>query len=678
MTFFARMSERDEGGDRPVQFRVGFISLLASMVGVIAGVAAFLLFNLIALFTNIAFFGVWSFHFRSAAENQRGVWVIIVPVVGGLLIGLMAKYGSPKIRGHGIPEAMEAVLTSKSRIEAKVAILKPISAAIGIGTGGPFGAEGPIIQTGGALGSLVGQLVSTTASERKVLLACGAGAGLAAMFNAPITGALLAIELLLFEFQARSFIPLMLASALAVAVRLRLFGDETMFRVGAFDYDLIHGIPFYIILGLICGVAAIGFASTLKRLEDFFDRMKNVPVVLHPAMGALGLGVAAYFFPRVLGPGYATIVDILNVRMAFTAVLLLLIFKAAVVLLSLGSGTSGGTLAPMFMMSASIGSVFAMSVNYLVPGAHLSVGAYAVAAMGALLCACARAPFTFLVCAIETTHDFHAVAPVILVCVVADAVAVRYMPHSIMTEKLARMGFGAGQDYEANSLKQLKVADVMVRDVAIVGPEETVRESADRFANGDLKTSRHHALPIVDSAGLLQGIVTQGDLLRALQMDPDGKMSVLDAGTPSLVVAYPDERVFDAVTKMLENNIGRLPVVDRNDARKMVGYINRANVMGSWRGHMHAESVRDHGWLRNFNMDREDKGLPGVVTGRVKSLADDKLLLTLNSDSSDPPTEFALNAPSRGVFLGDEVRVSYRKENGRKVATRIEELSSRQ
>ncbi len=678
MTFFARMSERDESRESPVRFRVGFISLLASIVGVIAGFAAFLLYNLIGLFTNLAFYGVWSFHFRSAAENQRGAWVILIPVIGGLLIGLMAKYGSPKIRGHGIPEAMEAVLISKSRIEAKVAILKPISAAIGIGTGGPFGAEGPIIQTGGALGSLVGQLVSTTASERKVLLACGAGAGLAAMFNAPITGALLAIELLLFEFQARSFIPLMLASALAVVVRLRLFGDETMFRVGAFDYDLIHGIPFYLILGLICGIAAIGFASALKRLEDFFDGMKKVPAVLHPAMGALGLGVAGYFFPRVFGPGYATIVDVLNTRLAFTAVALLLIFKAAVVLLSLGSGTSGGTLAPMFMMSGAIGSVFAMAVNYLVPSAHLSVGAYAVAAMGALLCACARAPFTFLVCAIETTHDFHAVAPVILVCVVADAIAVRYMPHSIMTEKLARMGFGAGQDYEANSLKQLKVADVMVRDVATVAPDESVRQAADRFADGDLKTSRHHALPIVDSAGLLQGIVTQGDLLRALQLDPHGNVSVLDAGTRSLVVAYPDERVFDAVTKMLENNIGRLPVVDRNDARKMVGYINRANVMGSWRGHLHAESVREHGWLRNLRSVPENQGPAGVATGRVESLADDQLLLILNSDSSGTPEEFALDAPVRGVFLGDEVRVSYRKESGRKVAMRIEELSSRQ
>jgi chloride channel protein, CIC family len=672
------MSEPEESAQGPVRFRLGFISLLASIVGVISGFVAFLLYNLIGFFTNLAFYGVWSFHFRSAAENRLGVWVIVVPVIGGLIIGVMAKYGSPKIRGHGIPEAMEAVLTSKSRIEAKVAILKPISAAIGIGTGGPFGAEGPIIQTGGAFGSLVGQLVSTTASERKVLLACGAGAGLAAMFNAPITGALLAIELLLFEFQARSFIPLMLANALAVAVRLRLFGDETMFQVGSFNYDLFHGIPFYLILGLICGVAAIGFASTLKWLEEFFDHMKKVPAVFHPAIGALGLGIVGYFIPRVFGPGYATIGDVLNVRLALTTVALLLVFKAAVVLLSLGSGTSGGTLAPMFMMSAAIGSTFAMVVNLLIPSAHLSVGAYAVAAMGALLCACARATFTFMVCAIETTHDFHAVVPVILVCVVADAVAVRYMPYSIMTEKLARMGFGAGQDYETNSLKQLKVADVMGRDVVTVRPEQTVREVADRFASGDLRTSRHQALPVVDSNGHLQGLITQGDLLRALQVDPEGKMSVLDAGARSLVVAYPDERVFDAVTKMLENNIGRLPVVDRNDPQTMVGYINRANVMGSWRGHLQEESVREHGWWRNLKSIPENRDNGEVAIGRITSLTDDRLLITPIFHSSGPAEEFALSVPVRGLFLGDDVRVSYRNEKGHKVAVRIEELSSRQ
>ena len=240
------------------------------------------------------------------------------------------------------------------------------------------------------------------------------------------------------------------------------------------------------------------------------------------------------------------------------------------------------------------------------------------------------------------------------------------------------MGFGAGQDYETNSLKQLKVADVMVRDVETILPEESVRELADRFANGDLKTSRHHALPIVDSDGRLQGLVTQGDLLRALQVDPEGKTSVLDASTRSLVVAFPEERVFDAVTKMLQNNIGRLPVVERNDAEKMVGYINRANVMGSWRGHLHEESVREHGWWRNLKALPEDRGIGGVSTGRVESLTDEQLLLRSNSHSSGPAEKFVLSAPVRGVFLGDEVRVSYRKENGRKVVARIEELSSRQ
>ena len=247
-----------------------------------------------------------------------------------------------------------------------------------------------------------------------------------------------------------------------------------------------------------------------------------------------------------------------------------------------------------------------------------------------------------------------------------------------MTEKLARRGLHTNQDYESNALKQLKVGEVMARDVATVVPEETVRVAADRFANGDLKTSRHHALPIVDSAGRLQGLVTQGDLLRALQADPEGKMSVLDAGTRSLVVAYPDERVFDAVTKMLENNIGRLPVVDRKDSQEMVGYINRATVMGSWRGHLHEESVRDHGWLRNLKSIPENRGNRGVAIGRVESLTDDQLLLTPNSHLSGPAEVFALSAPVRGVFLGDEVRVSFRKENGRKVVARIEELSSRQ
>jgi CBS domain-containing protein len=346
-------------------------------------------------------------------------------------------------------------------------------------------------------------------------------------------------------------------------------------------------------------------------------------------------------------------------------------------LLSLGSGTSGGLLAPMFMSSAAAGGVFAMGVNDLIPSAHLSAGACALVAMAAVFGSASRATFAFIVFAFEIVRDFNSVLPLMLVSVIATAIAMRYLPNSIMTEKLARRGLDIHQDYEANALKQLKVAEVMALDVATVEPEETVRAAADRFATGDLRNSRHHALPIVDSAGQLQGLVTQGDLLRAIQADPAGEMPVIDAGTRSLIVAYPDERVFDAVTKMLEHNIGRLPVVDRTAPQKLVGYINRANVMGSWRGHLHEEFVREHGWFSSMKAARESR-LGGVVAGRVTALSSDEICIRLDGTEENLVEEFSLSAPARGVSRGDHVRVNYRKEDGRKIAFRIEELSSRQ
>src|SRR5579864_1539002 len=257
----------------PAGFRIVLVSFLAGAIGLIAGCIAFLLYKLIGLFTNIAFYGHFSAAFLSARHNHLGLWVIPIPVIGGLIVGIMAKYGSPKIKGHGIPEAMEAVLVNRSRIQPRVAILKPISAAIAIGTGGPFGAEGPIIQTGGAIGSLIGQIMHTTAAERKVLLACGAAAGMSATFNTPIAGVILAIELLLFEFKARSFIPLVIASTLATAVHIQMLGAGPMFSVTALNFDVPRGLPFYLLLGVICGLAAVGFTRLLYWTEDLFEKL---------------------------------------------------------------------------------------------------------------------------------------------------------------------------------------------------------------------------------------------------------------------------------------------------------------------------------------------------------------------------------------------------------------------
>src|SRR3984885_15548640 len=329
--------------EEPAQFRMVLMSFLAGGIGLLAGGIAYLLYKLIGLFTNFFFYHRFSADFVSPRHTQLGAWVIVIPVIGGLIVGCMAKYGSSKIKGHGIPEAMEAVMVNRSRIEPRVAILKPISAAVAIGTGGPFGAEGPIIQTGGALGSLVGQLFHTTASERKVLLACGAAAGMSATFNTPIAGVILAIELLLFEFKSRSFIPLVIASTLATAIHMQLLGPGPMFHVAEMDFAIPRALPFYLALGLVCGLAATGFSKLLYWVEDQFEKLP-VDEMWWPAIGALGLGVIGYFVPRVLGVGYDTITDILNARLALGLPLVVMVAKAVALIVSLGSGTSGGLL----------------------------------------------------------------------------------------------------------------------------------------------------------------------------------------------------------------------------------------------------------------------------------------------------------------------------------------------
>lgn len=608
------------------EFRLALISILAGVMGCLAAFIAFALYNLIGLFTNVSYYHEWSFHFRSPQATQIGHWVIAVPVIGGLLIGLMAKYGSEKIRGHGIPEAMEAVLISRSRIPAKVAILKPLSAAIGIGTGGPFGAEGPIIQTGGAFGSLIGQLIPMTAVERKVMLACGGGAGLAATFNAPITGVLLGLELLLFEFRTRSFIPLVIASTMAVGIRRILFGGGPMFEVGNIDYNFLPGLPYYIVLGLLCGAAAVGFAWLLEKLETYFDHMKKVPSVFHPAIGALGLGIVGYFIPRVLGSGYDTIGDIISNHLVLTTVVLVLVFKAFVVLLSLGSGTSGGTLAPMFMISAALGNTFAAVVDKIIPGAHLSPAAFAIAAMGALLGASARATFTFMFCAFETTRDFHALLPVMLVCIVADAVAYYRMPASIMTQKFVKRGMAVPGEYEPSTLKSVRVSEIMADKVTAIAPETPVGEVAQKMARNESGFDATQGVPIVAPDGEVVGIVTQRDLLRALEENPSGTQPVLTDKSRRVFFAYPDELAYDALLRMLQNDVGRLPVVTRERPRTLVGYLSRGSFLSAWKRHLDEELVREGGWLDGWKgsgagfsrMWRRRRGEP--VPGRTERL----------------------------------------------------------
>ena len=584
----------------PAQFRMVLVSFLAAAIGLIAGAIAFLLYKLIGLLTNISFYGRFVSDFTSARHNHLGLWVIPIPVIGGIIVGVMAKYGSSKIKGHGIPEAMEAVLFNRSRIQPRVAILKPISAAIAIGTGGPFGAEGPIIQTGGAVGSLVGQVFHTTASERKVLLACGAAAGMSATFNTPIAGVILAIELLLFEFKSRSFIPLVIASTLATAVHMQLLGAGPMFTVTAMDFGIPRALPFYLVLGVICGLAAVGFSRLLYWTEDQFAKLP-IDELWWPAIGALGLGVIGYFVPRVLGVGYDTISDILNANLALKVLVVVMLAKAVALVVSLGSGTSGGLLAPMFMSSAALGGVFAMGMNEIFPAAHLSAGAFALVAMGAVFGAASRAAFSFIVFAFEITRDYNSVLPLMLVTVIADGVAILLMPNaSIMTEKLIRRGLRIHQDYEADVLQQMMVSETMDPEAPTVPAETPVRELAERIARHEPEASRHQGMLLLDAGSKLAGIITRGDILRALDEDPSGVVSLLDAGSRKVIVTYPDETLHEAAAKMLRNNIGRLPVVDRKDPRHVVGYLGRPGIMAARLRRLDEEHVREPGWVRKF------------------------------------------------------------------------------
>jgi H+/Cl- antiporter ClcA/CBS domain-containing protein len=624
--------------DTTGEFRLGFVTVLAGVIGVLAGIVAFLIYHLIGLLTNLFFYRRVSFEFVTPPNSGLPIWVPLIPAFGGLMVGLMAKYGTPRIRGHGIPEAMEAVWNNQSTISPRVLILKPISAAVAIGTGAPFGVEGPIIQSGGAMGSVLGQWITTTVAERKVLLACGAAAGMAATFNTPLAGVLLAIELLLFEFRTRSFVPLSVASIIATGVRHPLLGSEPLLHMGELSVRLLPNLPFLLVLGVILGGAVVVFKEGYFVTEDFFDR---VPVgnVFLPALGGLILGVIGLAVPRVLGVGYEVTSEILQAELPVMLIVLVVVGKTLGVYVTLGSRTSGGFLAPMFVVGAGIGSLFAFAVNAFVPGVTVSPELFALAGLGALFGVAARTTFAFVLFAVEVTQVYEAILAVFLVAVVADAVASLTLENSLMTEELARRGVTIYQEYEVDPLKRFRVEEIMDRRPATVGPDVTVSQLLGRLGfesdddaaavtnggsatavdapapleaagsagdasaaggerSGDDRTL-HEALPIVDDEDGLVGIVTYGDLLRSVVRD-DGESAVRDVGTSDLVFGYPDERVFEAAVRMASNEVEQLPIVRRDDSSELLGLLDSQNLMTSALEQLKEEQVREEGKFSVF------------------------------------------------------------------------------
>ncbi len=568
--------------------RVLLLSGMASIIGVISSFVAYGLIWLISVITNLAFYQ----HFSAAPTvpqgHHLGYFVVLVPVIGALIIGFMARYGSEKIRGHGIPEALEAILLGRSRISLKVALLKPISAAVSIGTGGPFGAEGPIIMTGGAFGSLFAQRFHLSAAERKTLLVAGAAAGMSAVFATPVAAVLLAVELLLFEWKPRSFIPVAVAALVASVMRVPLLGAGPIFPVP--DHAPLSGTGLLCAagLGLAAGLASGLLTQLVYALEDFFQKLP-IHWMWWPALGAIVIGVGGIIEPRVLGVGYDTIHSLLRGELIGAAVLGLVVAKALVWATALGSGTSGGVLAPLLIMGGALGAF----VSPWLPAGH--AGIWATVGMAAMMGGTMRSPLTAMVFAVELTRDFNLFPALLTGSVFALLVTVLLMRRSILTEKLDRRGHHITREYSIDPFEFARVREVMQPVGTTIPASMTVSALSDRIASGDPGIVNRQGTLIVDDQGDLAGIITRGDIVRALRTgDADGLL-VTDAGATDLVVTYPDEPLHDALTKMLSRNVGRLPVVDPNAPRKPVGYLGRAAILSA-RLRLHDEEhVRQRG-----------------------------------------------------------------------------------
>lgn len=564
MTALGSTERREDG-------RTARIAALAVVVGVTGGLVAALLISLIRLITHLAFEGRASLAPADPSQHHLGAVVILIPIIGAALVSVMARWGSEAIRGHGIPEVMDRILHADSRIPAKLTILKPLSAAIAIGTGGPFGSEGPIIATGGALGSLLGQVLRVTADERKILLAAGAAAGMAATFGTPVAAVLLAIELLLFEFRARSIIPVALAACAATAVRLILLGNDPLYPMPTVMEPSGVALACYAILGLLIGAVSVGITRSLYAVEDLFERLP-IHWMWWPLLGAVVVGVAGYLDPRILGVGPENIINSLAARLTITATAALLLLKFLAWVAYLGSGTSGGTLAPLFTFGSGVGAIVGMLAAAHFPELGVAPPVAALVGMAAMFAGASRALLASVVFAFEATRQPLGLLPLLAGCTTAYLMSRALMKHSIMTEKLARRGVLIQDDYAVDFLARIPVDGAMTRIVATLDADTPVVLARAIPVHG--AGAGHQGFPVLDGEGHLVGVVTMRDLHR-----PDAPETVGQLIRRPPLVAYPDQSLRDAADVMVREGVGRLPVVTRTAPRELVGILSRSDLL---------------------------------------------------------------------------------------------------
>jgi chloride channel protein, CIC family len=573
-------------GDFTATPRMIMIAALAVPIGLVCAFVALALLKLIALFTNLFFFQRLSTAAVSPADHTLGWLVILVPVAGALIIGLMARYGSERIRGHGIPEAIEAILINGSRVEPKVALLKPLSSAISIGSGGPFGAEGPIIMTGGAIGSLIAQFFHLTSAERKTLLVVGAAAGMSATFAAPVASVLLAVELLLFEWKPRSMIPVALGSATAAAARRYILGLGPLFPVPVHPIFVgPSGLAACVAAGLLAGALSALLTLAVYAAEDGFQKLP-IHWMWWPAIGGLVIGAGGWIFPQALGVGYDTIGELLQGDVPGKIILGILIVKSVIWAVSLGSGTSGGVLAPLLMMGGALGGVEAMI--FPAEGA----GFWPLVSMGAILGGTMRAPFTGVVFALELTHDVNILLPLLVAVTLAHGFTVLVLGRSILTEKVARRGYHLSREYAVDPLEILFVRDVMRTEIVAL-PAEAPFATLAGSLRVDPAKGPQRLYPVVDAALRVLGVVTRLDLQRHVEAGDVRGGAALSELVRAPVVAHPDEPLRLVVHRMAETALTRFPVVERGVNGRLVGMVALDDLLKARARNLEAEQRRE-------------------------------------------------------------------------------------
>ncbi|MGH9627898.1 MAG: chloride channel protein [Bryobacteraceae bacterium] len=562
----------DELGDFTANARLIPISAAAMVIGVVSSFVALALLNLIELFTNLFYFQRWSTGPASPADNTLGAVAVIVPVIGALIIGVMARYGSERIRGHGIPEAIESILLNGSRVQPRLAILKPLSSAISIGSGGPFGAEGPIIMSGGAFGSMIAQLFHLSSAERKTLLVAGAAAGMSATFAAPLSAVLLAVELLLFEWKPRSMIPVALASVTAGAARRYIMGVGPLFPVPAHSVFIgPEGLAGCVLAGLLAGAVSAMLTWAVYKAEDSFHRLP-IHWMWWPAIGGVFVGLGGLVFPQALGVGYETIGELLQGDVPRLTIAGILIIKSLIWAISLGSGTSGGVLAPLLMIGGAVGGVEAMFLP------DQGVGFWPLISMGAILGGTMRSPFTGVVFAIELTHDLNSLLPLVVANVIAYAFTVLILKRSILTEKVARRGFHLSREYSVDPLEILFVREVMRTSLVAFPASQTLKDLAASFRL-DHSPRGQHLYPVVDDEQRIIGAMTRKDMRKLLSENLQSDVPLGVLARREVTVACMDEPLRVIVNRMAETGFTRLPVVDSSAGRKLSGLLSLEDLL---------------------------------------------------------------------------------------------------